>query len=103
MKAYTTTMTIRELISKQKDETTCNLHLIFEKCYDNRSNVDFIPIIYQDKRSLTTHHLIIFDAQKMVVVRHTNILSTLPLRKVLRLNSKGFSPYDITRTSDVHD
>jgi hypothetical protein len=96
-------MTLRELILKQKEYTAANIHLTFEKCYDNNSNLDFIPIIYQDKRSQTSHHLIIFDAQKMKVVRHSIILSSLEMRKVLHTNEHGFATYTITRTSDVHD
>lgn len=104
LKAYTQKMTFKELSSKQKDEFAAyNVHLTFEKCYDNRSNIDFIPIIYQDKSSQRSHHLIIFDAERLKVVRHTMIVSTLPLRAVQRTNEQGFHVYNLTRTSDVHD
>jgi hypothetical protein len=104
LKAYTQRMTFRELISKQKDEFTAyNIHLTFEKCYDNKEAIDFIPIIYQDKHTQTSHHLIIFDAERLRVVRHTMIVSTMQLRAVQRKDDNGFCIYNLTRTSDVHD
>ena len=97
-------MTFKDLISKQKDELSgYSVHLTFESVYDNRSNLDFIPIIYQDRNSITSHHLIVFDCYYLKVVRHTMIASTLVLRKELKKNKQGFAIYNLTRTSDVYD
>jgi hypothetical protein len=53
LKAYTEVMTIADLMKKLRSEFQAyNVHLTFEKCYDNRSSLDFIPIIYQDKNSI---------------------------------------------------
>lgn len=47
LKAYTEVMTISDLMKRLKtDLSAYKVHLTFEKCYDNRSSLDFIPIIY---------------------------------------------------------
>jgi len=101
---YTRKMTFYELVKEQKDlngQQPYNLYLIFEKIYDNKSNINFIPIIYQEKKSISTHHLIIFDVDKMCVVRHASILPNLEKRKCLRKTYIGFCQYTITRSSEV--
>lgn len=100
---YTQEMPFKELIDKQKLPQTCNINLTFELCYDNKSNINFIPFIYQEKKSLQTHHLCVFDIEKMMVIKHTCINSNKNCRKFLRYNEFGFSIYNLTRTSDAYD
>ena len=98
---YSREMTFKELIDMQKEEQTWNINLTFELCYDNRSNINFIPFIYQEKKSLMTHHLCVFDIEKMRVVKHFAINPVKFSRRFLRYNEYGFAIYTLTRTSDV--
>ena len=45
--------------------------------------------------------MIVFDIDKMKVVRHTSVLSSMKNREYLRKNVTGFVDYTITRTSEV--
>ena len=91
------------LIDLQKKPQRGNINLTFEKVYDNRSNIRFIPLIYQEKKSVTTHHFIVYDVELQEIVRHASVLSSLELRKVQRKNIAGFANYTMTRTSDVFE
>lgn len=103
LKKYTQDMTFKELIDFQKEEQTWNINLTFEICFDNRSCINFIPFIYQEKKSLQTHHLLIFDIEKMMVTKHHCINTNKVARKFLRYNEFGFAIYTLTRTSDCFD
>jgi len=95
-------MTFKQLIDFQKENTqTWLINLGFEKCLDMRSSIDFLPIIYQERSAIRTHHLLIFDIEKMRVVRQTSIISNLSVRNHLRKSCAGFGEYTITRTSDA--
>lgn len=68
IKGYTKRMKFDDLEREQNDpniEQTHAIYLIFEKIFDNKSHIDFIPIIYQEKKSIKTHHLILYDVEKM--------------------------------------
>lgn len=37
--------------------------MTFEKVYDNRSSIRFIPMIYQEKKGVQTHHFLVYDVE----------------------------------------
>lgn len=77
--------------------------MTFEKVYDNRSSIRFIPMIYQEKKGVQTHHFLVYDVELQQIVRHASVLSSLELRAVQRKNIAGFVNYTLTRTSDVYN
>jgi hypothetical protein len=102
LRAYTQAMTFKDLLDLQASEHQDYLiNLTFEKIVDMKNYMEFIPLIYQEKSSVTTHHLVMFDIHKMRVVKHQNINSSMALRNRLRLTTTGFAEYTLTRTSDV--
>lgn len=96
----------RELLDQQRDQKGTNkqnhhIHLTFETLYDNRTPIDFLPFIYQEKRSLATHHLLLLDINSMQIFGSECINSSLEIRKWLRKSEAGFAKYTLTRTSDL--
>lgn len=68
LQAYTKKITFRELIEVQKQPQSWLINLSFEKVFDLKSNVDFIPIVYQERSLIKTHSLLVFDINKMQVI-----------------------------------
>lgn len=102
LSAYTKEMTFNQFLSEMKGpQATHHLNFTFEQCLDNRTDLDCLPIIYQEKSSLSSHHLIVFDIFKQRVVRHSNLRGNLNVRKLLRVDQDGFGYYTLTRTSDI--
>ena len=101
LKAYTKKMTFQEFLDEMKNPQQHILKLTFEKCIDNRTNIDFLPMIYQERSSINTHHLIVYDIRKMKIVRHCNLRGNLEVRDLLRKDDNNFGYYTLTRTSDV--
>jgi len=66
-----------------------------------RTQIDFLPFIYQEKKSLATHHLLLLDVNSMQIFGSECINSNLEIRKYLRKSEAGFAMYTLTRTSDV--
>jgi len=81
---YTQSMKFRDLIELQKEPQLSVINLTFEMLFDMRTPLEFVPIIYQEKSSLQTHHLLIFSFDKMKIVRRTSLLSNLQIRKTLK-------------------
>lgn len=94
-------MTFKDLIDLQKQPQPWLVNLGFEKCMDSRTLLDFVPLIYQERSSQETHHLIVFDVNRMQVSRHYSLLSNLGFRNRLRKTAAGFGVYTLTRTSDI--
>lgn len=78
---YTRHITFGDLCDIQKKPQDGQVHLTFEKVYDNRSNLRFIPLIYQSKNTSDTAHFLVYDTEKEQIVRHSSILSSLELRE----------------------
>lgn len=57
-------MTFRELIELQKQPQNWLVKLGFEKCMDNRTQLDFVPLIYQERSTNESHHLVVYDVNK---------------------------------------
>ena len=68
-----------------------------------RKKYEFLPFIYQEKRSLASHQLLVLDVNSMTVAGKTCINSNLNIRKYLRKSVAGYAMYTLTRTSDVFD
>jgi hypothetical protein len=105
VKDYTKKTNFRQLEASQNDrmfEQSSSILLTFEKIFDNKSHIDFIPIIYQEKGSMDSHHIILFDVERMEVVRHAVTLPNMEMRKCMRKTFTGFYQYTITRTSEVY-
>jgi len=68
---------------------------------DSRTQLDFVPLIYQERSSKETHHLVVFDVNRMEISRHYSLLSNVTIRDHLRHTAAGFGCYTLTRTSDV--
>ena len=66
-----------------------------------RAQIEFLPVIYQDKKNIESHNLLILDIDKMRIVGKTCINSSLEMRKYMRKTEAGFSSYNLTRTSEV--
>ena len=49
---YSQERKLKEITDMMKEEQNHNINLTFELCYDNKSNINFIPFIYQEKKSL---------------------------------------------------
>jgi hypothetical protein len=104
LQAYTKTMTYKDLLDRQSmTHQDWLVNLTFEKVMDLKDNIDFLPIIYQEKAGYKSHHLIIFDLHKMRVVKHQNLLSNMSIRSRLRVSTTGFGLYSLTRTSEVYN
>jgi len=121
LKQYTTMMKLQDLVEMQRfrpdrpDSQDYNINLTFEKCIDNKTQIDFVPIVYQlkyknlqnkyaedfERKKGLQPHMLVFDVQKMEVVRHTSILAKIQARRYTRRNEMGFNEYTLTRTSDV--
>jgi len=77
--------------------------LTFESCVDMKCEINFIPLIYQQKDLIESHNLLIFDIWKMQFVYKICVNSNLQMRKFIRKSLSGFVSYNLTRTSDVYD
>ena len=78
-------MHFKELVELQVHEyQNHNIHLTCELLYDMRQRIEFLPFIYQEKKSLASHHLLVLDINSMQIVGRTCINSTLGIRKYLR-------------------
>jgi len=100
---YTEHMTFGDLQRRQQEPQQGAVHLTFERVFDNRSNLRFIPLIYQTKTSITSAHLIVFDTELEQVVRHASVLSALELRDHQRRSVSGLIIYTLSRTSDIYE
>ena len=74
-----------------------------ETLYDMRKRCEFLPFIYQEKKSLASHHMLVLDINLMEVVSKICINSNLKIRPYLRKSEAGYAMYTITRTSEVMD
>lgn len=88
--AYTQTMPFKDLIELQKQPQPWLVKLGFEKCMDSRTLLDFVPLIYQERSNQESHHLIVFDVNKMQISRHYSLLSNISVRKHIRKTATGF-------------
>ena len=52
LRNYTQMMSFHDLVELQKLPQRGNINLTFEKVYDNRSSIRFIPLIYQEKKNV---------------------------------------------------
>jgi len=68
-----------------------------------RKKLDFMPFIYQEKKSLASHHLLVLDINTMNVVGKICINSNLKIREYLRKSDAGYAMYTVTRTSEVFE
>lgn len=98
---YTTDMTYEDLINHNQKGQDNLINLTFEKLIDHFTHLDFVPLIYQKKGVLNSHHLLMFDIYQMKVVKQVCLISNLGLRKHLRQTLTGFGEYNLCRTSNV--
>lgn len=68
-----------------------------------RKRYEFLPFIYQEKKSLASHHLLVLDINHMAIVGKICINSNLQIREYLRKSEAGYAMYTITRTSEIFD
>ena len=68
-----------------------------------RKRCEFLPFIYQEKKSLASHHLLVLDINAMTIVGKICINSNLQIRQYLRKSETGFAMYTLTRTSEIFD
>ena len=92
-----------ELIQLQKEKQDHHIHLTTETLYDMKSKFDFFPFIYQERRSLASHHLLVLDINTMEICSRNCINSNLQIRKYLRKSEAGYGQYTLTRTSDIFE
>lgn len=57
-----------------------HIHLTFEALYDMQKRLEYLPFIYQEKRSLASHHLLVLDINAMKIVGKICINSNLKIR-----------------------
>lgn len=100
---FTEEMTFFDLIELQKMRQESHLHLTFQICQDSRNAIDFVPFIFQDRKSIETNSFCIFDIRSMSVVKTECILPAMHLRKYIRQSESGFVNYYLTRTSNCYD
>jgi len=100
---YTQVVTFRELVELQHGKQDHHIHWSFETLYDMRQNIEFLPFIYQEKKTLASHHLLVLDVNTMTIIAKTCINSNLNIRKFLRYSEAGYAMYSLTRTSDLFD
>lgn len=87
LEAYTDNMLFKELINlqgRQEESENWMVNIGFEKVMDNRTLIDFVPLIYQERSTQDSHHFIVFDVNSMKVVRHYSLLSNISIRKRIR-------------------
>jgi len=103
LEKYLTRLKYSQLIQihKEDNEKQQNMHLTVETLFDMRKRYEFLPFIYQEKRSLASHHLLVLDINKMTIAGKTSINSNLSIRQYLRRSDAGFAMYTLTRTSDI--
>lgn len=80
-----------------------HIHISLETLYDMRKRCEFLPFIYQEKKSLASHHMLVLDINLMQVVTKICINSNLKIRPYLRKSEAGYATYTITRTSEILD
>ena len=68
-----------------------------------QKKLDYMPFLYQEKKSLASHHLLVLDINKMSIVGKICINSNLKIRQYLRKSEAGYAMYTITRTSEVFE
>jgi len=68
-----------------------------------QKRLEYLPFIYQEKRSLASHHLLVLDINAMRIVGKICINSNLKIRQYLRKSEAGYAMYTLTRTSEVFD
>jgi hypothetical protein len=73
LKSYTKTITFKDFLEEMKQPQEYFLHLTFERCMDNRTEIDFLPIIYQEKSNIASHRMLMYDVIKQRVTRHTHL------------------------------
>lgn len=103
LRAYTQSMTFKHLLDIQAtSHQDWLINLTFERVIDMKNLNDFVPMIYQERAKVSSHHLVVFDLHKMRVVKHQNINSNMALRGRLRMTATGFGEFTLTRTSDYY-
>jgi hypothetical protein len=79
------------------------IHLTFEKVFDNKAQIEFIPFIFQVKNDLRSNNLLLLDIERMRVAHQVCVNSNLEVRKFIKTSKAGFVDYTLTRTSDVYE
>lgn len=94
-----------ELVQLHTDssEKHPNIHLTVETLLDNRKRYEFLPFIYQEKKAIASHNLLILDINSMSIYGKQSINSNLAIRQYLRKSTAGYAMYTLTRTSDTFD
>lgn len=87
----------------QDEQQNSNIHLTFETLLDMRKKIEYLPFIYQEKKSLASHNLLVLDINTMQVAGKACINSNLTIREYLRKSPAGYAMYTLTRTSDIFD
>lgn len=101
---YSDVIRFEELVDYQSNHPQKgHLNLTFQMCQDNKTQLEFVPFIYQERKTIDTHSFCIFNIESMRVVKSDCILPHMKLRKYLRLTEAGFANYQLTRTSDCFD
>jgi len=103
LQRYTKTMTYADLLSYQQKPQRYHVHLTFETCIDMKENIDFIPVVYQERSKAQSHHLLIFDIFKREFVEMTSVSPPAHMRSNVRKSETGFVNYTLTRTSDPYE
>jgi len=96
-------MLYSDLVTFQKEVQDYQVKLTFEYCLDMKDNINFIPVIFQQKDLPESHNLLLFDIYKMKFVYKICINPNLEKRKFIRKSLSGFVKYQFVRTSDVYD
>lgn len=104
LQKYLQRLKYKELIQLHQDgEKQQSMHLTVETLFDMRKRYEFLPFIYQEKRSLASHNLLVLDLNSMTIAGKTCINSNMAIRTYLRRSEAGFAMYTLTRTSDIFD
>lgn len=63
---YLEPIQFNKLVEQQsKENQEHHINLTFETLYDMRMRCEFMPFIYQEKKSLASHHMLVLDINAM--------------------------------------
>mmetsp|Transcript_38034 Transcript_38034/g.58063 ORF Transcript_38034/g.58063 Transcript_38034/m.58063 type:complete len:140 (-) Transcript_38034:2658-3077(-) len=96
-------MSFEDLINLQKEPQEEFVHLTFELVQDNKTALEFVPVIYQLRGDIHSNYLLMFDAEHMHVVYKTCVNSNLAIRSYIKKSDAGFMSYTLTRTAELYD
>ena len=79
------------------------IKLFFCKEVDQKVFINFIPFIYQERYSMLTNKLIVYDIYTQQIDGSESINPSQSNKKYLHMDKFGFNNFSISRTTDINE